>query len=227
MGRRARFGYAAPRGKPGGFGTEWRQEGNPDMAGASKGRVLRLLRTVHSWLGIVIFPWIVAIGATGFYLNHERAILPLIAAADYDESRFERWPGAAPAGREAAVAVAAAVWPGETVSEVLERTYHGRPVFELVMPPGRVIVVKPTGHYFVKTAYTRRTYAPDGTLLHRKVYWDTVLKRLHVRGWLGRGLGTWLADLTSLAMVLFGATGLVLFLTPRLGRMRRALGGRR
>lgn len=196
------------------------------MAGASKGRVLRLLRTVHSWLGIAIFPWIIAIGATGFFLNHERTILPLIAAADYDESQFDRWPGAAPASREAAIAVAAGVWPGEAASEVLERDYHGRPGFEIVMPPGHVIVVRQTGHFFVKTAYIRRTYAPDGTLLHRKVYWDTVFKRFHVRGWLGRGLGTWLADLTSLAMVAFGATGVVLFLMPRLGRVRRALGGR-
>lgn len=197
------------------------------MAGVSRGQVLRVLRMVHSWLGILVLPWIVAIGATGFYLNHERAILPLLASAQYDESQFDQWPGAGQASRESALAVAAKLWPGETPAEVLERDYHGRPSFEVVLRSGRVIVSRPTGHYFVKTGFTRRTYAPDGTLLHTRIYWGAAFKRLHVTGWLGRGPGTWLADLTSLAMVVFGATGVVLFLMPRLGRMRRALGGRR
>jgi len=196
------------------------------MAGASRGQVLRVLRTIHSWLGIFVFPWIVAIGATGFYLNHERAILPLFETAQYDESQFALWPGAVPATRDSAMAVAAAVWPGETPTEVLERDYHGHPSFEIVLPSGRVIVTQPTGHYFVKTGFTRRTYAPDGTLLHSKIYWASVFKRLHVTGWLGRGLGTWLADLTSLAMVVFGLSGAVLWALPRLGRARRALRGR-
>ncbi len=196
------------------------------MSGLTRGQVLRVLRTLHSWLGVLVLPWIVAIGATGFYLNHERAILPLFASADFDESRFGQWPGAAPATRDSALAVAARVWPGETPSKVLEQDYHGHPAYEIILPSGRVIVTKPTGHYFVKTRWSRRTYAPDGTLLHRKIYWGAVFKRLHVAGWLGRGAGTWLADLTSLAMVVFGLTGAVLWGLPRLGRLRRGLGGR-
>ena len=40
----------------------------------SKAQVLRGLRTVHTWLGVLVVPWIIIIGATGFYLNHSKGI---------------------------------------------------------------------------------------------------------------------------------------------------------
>ena len=49
-------------------------------------RVLRSLRLVHSWLGVLVLPWIVLFGLTGFYLNHERAVLSLLPDGAYDES---------------------------------------------------------------------------------------------------------------------------------------------
>ena len=71
----------------------------------------------------------------------------------------------------------------------------------------------------IKTDYRRRTYAPDGTVLETKTYWEGILKRLHVRGWLTSTFGTWLADITAAAMVVFGLTGIVLFLVPRVRRV--------
>lgn len=192
----------------------------------SKGRVLRLFRTIHGWLGIFIFPWVIVIGATGFYLNHPKAILPALAAPEYDETRFDEWPVATPVSRETARTVALSVWPDEAIAEVTETVYHGRPSFEFKKVSGRVIVTRPTGHYFVKTNYTRRTYAPDGELLHSKIYWGAVFKGLHRAGWLGRSLGTWLADLTSLAMVIFGCTGVIVWWVPRSRRILRSIAGR-
>ena len=32
----------------------------------------RTLRTVHRWLGVMILPWVIAIGFTGLYLNHSK-----------------------------------------------------------------------------------------------------------------------------------------------------------
>ena len=75
-----------------------------------------------------------------------------------------------------------------------------------------------TGHYWVKTDFTRLTHAPDGTLLERKIYWEGIFKRLHVRGWLSGTFGTWIADITAAALVMFGLSGIVLFLVPRLRR---------
>ena len=39
---------------------------------------LRFCRTIHSWLGAIVMPWVLIIGATGLYLNHERFVLNLI-----------------------------------------------------------------------------------------------------------------------------------------------------
>ncbi|MBL9048118.1 MAG: hypothetical protein JNK34_12550, partial [Tabrizicola sp.] len=31
----------------------------------------RLVRTLHSWLGLLILPWVILAGFTGLYMNHE------------------------------------------------------------------------------------------------------------------------------------------------------------
>ncbi len=35
---------------------------------SSKGEFLRMLRIVHEWLGILVVPWVLIMGLTGFYL---------------------------------------------------------------------------------------------------------------------------------------------------------------
>lgn len=198
------------------------------MAGSvrPRGRVVRLLRTVHGWIGIFVFPWIIVIGATGFYLNHPQTILSVLEGPKYAESRFDEWPVTEPVTEASARAVALGVWPDEPIEKVAQKDYHDRPSFEFRKDSGRIIVTRPTGHYFVKTRYSRRTYAPDGALLHSKTYWGAIFKGLHRAGWLGRSLGTWLADLTSLAMVVFGMTGVVVWWAPRSRRWLRAIRGR-
>jgi uncharacterized iron-regulated membrane protein len=188
--------------------------------------VLRLLRTIHGWIGVFVFPWIVIIGATGFFLNHAKPILAVLDGPKYEESRFDDWPVTGPVTRQTARAIATAIWPDEPIEKVSEKDYHGRPSFEFRKHSGRIIVTRPTGHYFVKTRYTRRTYSPDGELLHSKTYWGVIFKGLHRAGWLGRSLGTWLADITSLAMVVFGMTGAVLWWLPRSRRVWRAISRR-
>ncbi len=192
--------------------------------GITRGQVLRWLRTLHGWLGIFIFPWIIILGLTGFYLNHWQAVLHVLDGPPYDESRFDAWPVSAPVTLESARKVALGVWPDEPILRERKVRYHKRHGFEFKKASGSIIVVKPTGHYFVKTAFRRRTYAPDGTLLHTKIYWGPLFSRLHRTGWINWSLGTWLADIASLAMVAFGFSGALLWLLPRLGRRRRARG---
>ncbi|HMS96042.1 MAG TPA: hypothetical protein PKA03_12645, partial [Tabrizicola sp.] len=47
-----------------------------------------------------------------------------------------------------------------------------------------------------------------------------ILTSLHERGWVGSALGTWLADITAGALMVFGLSGLYLFFAPRLRRMK-------
>lgn len=189
----------------------------------SKGRVLRTFRSVHGWLGVLVLPWVIVIGATGFYLNHSKLILKTFFKSEFSESRFDEERPLDPITRQTAIALAAAVWPERAVAEVTEKDYHGRPSYLVKKRGGTVVLSIPTGHYYLKTRYLRRTFSPQGELLHTKVYWGRMFKDLHTTGWFGRSLGTWLADAVSLAMVVFGVTGTLMWWVPRAKRFRRAL----
>ncbi len=193
------------------------------MNQAVRAKTLKLLRTSHAWLAIFVFPWILMIGLTGFYLNHSKAVLGLIEPAAYDESLFNEWPNRIEATRESALALAESIWPGEEVTKFASKAYHKRPSYIMDLPSGQVIVSRPTGHYFVKHGFMRETYAPDGTMLHSKRYWGSMFKRLHTRGWLSSRFGTWLADITSLSLVVFAISGMFLWWMPRAKKIGRAL----
>jgi hypothetical protein len=179
---------------------------------------MRLLKTVHGWLGVFVLPWVIIIGLTGLYLNHERLVMGMLEGEGYDEAQFDAWPDPQPMTVAAAQALAEALYPGLTATLDGDKTYHGREAAIFNLGETQVIVALTTGHYWVKTDVRRVTHAPDGTVLETKTYWGPIFKRLHVRGWLTSTFGTWLADVTAAAMVIFGLTGIVLFLVPRVRR---------
>jgi hypothetical protein len=179
---------------------------------------MRLLKTLHGWLGVIVLPWVILIGLTGLFLNHERLVMGWLEGEGFDEAEFDRWPGAQRLDIAAAQALAEAVLPGQTLTPAKETRYHGREAAVFEAGGTEVIVALQSGHYWVKTDLTRVTHAPDGTVLETRTYWEGIFKRLHEQGWLTRSFGTWLADITAAAMVLFGLSGIVLFLVPRLRR---------
>lgn len=179
---------------------------------------MRLLKTLHGWLGVIVLPWVIVIGFTGLFLNHENLFIDVLAPEGYDEAQFDAWPGAKPETVEEARALAARLYPREDLTLDGDKTYHGREAAIFDAAGTQVIVALKTGHYWIKTDFTRTTHAPDGQLLDRKIYWEAIFKRLHVRGWLSRTFGTWFADITATAMIVFGLSGIVLFLVPRLRR---------
>ena len=181
---------------------------------------MRLLKTVHGWLGFFVLPWVLIIGLTGLYLNHEDLVLGLLPADTYDETAFDAFPTPRPMDAAGARALGERLFPGADFTKAGDTRYHGRDAAILDFPEGQVIVALKTGHYWVKTGFQRLTYDPDGQLLETKTYWGSIFKRLHVRGWLSNRLGTWAADITAAAMVVFGVSGIVLFLSPRLRRLR-------
>lgn len=179
---------------------------------------MRLLKTIHGWLGVIVLPWVIVIGLTGLFLNHEAAVLRVLDGAGYDEAQFDAWPGARPVTVAEAQALARSVLPEATFTRDPDQAYHGREAAIFDTVGTQVIVAVKTGHYWVKTDFRRVTHAPDGSVLEAKTYWGAIFKRLHVRGWLTAAFGTWLADITAAAMVVFGLSGIVLFLLPRLRR---------
>ncbi len=192
------------------------------MKQATKAKIQKFFRVTHGWSGIIVFPWIFIIGLTGLYLNHKSLVLDWIGSASYDESQFENWPTLDVTLPEALI-IAQQYWPEQDINSLKEDSYHDFESFVFKKDSGRIIVTKTTGHYYVKSNFTRRTFAPDGTQLHRKIYWKAVFKWLHVRGWLGTTFGTWLADITAGAMVFFSLSGLWLFFAPRIKKIKRSV----
>jgi hypothetical protein len=79
-------------------------------------RFLRICRTIHSWLGALVMPWVLIIGFTGFYLNHTQLVLGAIGYTELSESDTA---GAADSAvtQELAQQIAASVWSDELVLE--------------------------------------------------------------------------------------------------------------
>jgi len=178
----------------------------------------RLLRTIHSWLGFVVMPWIIIIGLTGVYLNHSRLFAGLLYGPVYNEAQFDAWPDPRPVDEVAARVLAQSVWPEARFRRSATKLYHKRPAWIFKSGQKQVIVARATGHYWVKTRTKRLTFDPTGRLLHSKIYWGSIFKNLHVNGWINSTFGSWLADLTAGAMVVFGFSGMFLFISPRLRR---------
>lgn len=181
---------------------------------------MRLLKSLHGWLGVFVLPWVIIIGLTGLYLNHEGLVLGALDGAAYDEAQFDAWPDPRPMTSDNARALAEQLVPGADLSVSADKAYHGREAAILEGNSTQVIIALATGHYWIKSDFRRVTHAPDGKVLETKIYWGAIFKRLHVRGWLTSQFGTWAADITAAAMVLFGLSGIVLFVTPRIRRAK-------
>ncbi len=177
----------------------------------------RLLKTLHSWLGVFILPWVIMAGLTGLYMNHEDLVLSVFPDGDVGEGQF--LAGGTAQTEASARALAEAVFGA--LGESTPRTYQGRDGVSFKADDGSDVVVDlETGHLWEVTRYVVTLYAPDGQVLARDQRWGRILSSLHRRGWVGTLLGTWLADITAGALMVFGMTGLVLFASPRVRRWK-------
>ena len=182
--------------------------------------VERSLKSIHSWMGVFILPWVIIIGLTGIYLNHYGTISAWMEVPSYDERQFDSSHLAHEATQAEALAIAQAAWPRENFHLSSQDSYHDRSTWVYRSDRGRVIVDKATGFYWLRTDFRRQTFAPDGTQVHNKYYWGVLFKTLHERGWATNTFGTWLADITGGALAVFGLTGIYLFVAPRLRRRK-------
>jgi|TARA_B110000503_G_scaffold121838_1_gene185819 hypothetical protein len=180
----------------------------------------RLFKTLHGWLGVIILPWIILIGFTGLYLNHFELVNRALTAPSYNEAEFDSSPLARQRELVDAIDLSKTLWPEQDprVAELI--IYHDREAWRILVGPRTLIVDAATGHYWVKTRFRRQTYGPDGAQLHSKIYWGSLFKTFHENGWFNGDFGTWLADITAAAMVLFGLSGVYLFTAPRLRRRK-------
>ena len=177
----------------------------------------RLLRTVHTWLGVLILPWVIMAGLTGLYMNHESLVLSIFPDGDVGASQFG--PGGAAQTEDSARVLAEGLFGA--LGPARFKDYEGRGVVAFKEAEGGSVMVDlATGHVWADDRYVVTLYAPTGEVLASDRRWGRTLLSLHRRGWVGTGLGTWLADITASALMVFGASGLFLFAAPRLRRWK-------
>ncbi|MDA1286274.1 MAG: PepSY domain-containing protein [Proteobacteria bacterium] len=188
---------------------------------------LGLLKTIHGWLGFFVLPWIIMLGLMGFYLNHSKLVLSYLPNQTYDEANFDKWPNPVPITQEVGIQTASQFYGTTSFRLRTTQIYHNRDVW-IFQAENRdeLTIDKATGHYWVKTGYSRYTYDPDGRQLDYKFYWGSIFKTLHTQGWTTSKFGTWLVDIASGAMVYFGLSGFFMFLIPKLRRRGNRSGGK-
>lgn len=187
----------------------------------SKAGFFRNIKTLHSWLGFIILPWIIFYGFTGFYLNHSKMINQFLAKPVFDESQFEIKPENAWLSIPEARGIAEKFWRDETITNSKAVKYHGFIAINFTKPSGSIIVAIQTGHFYKKTRFYRNTYDASGHILDRKFYWSYLFSYFHEVGWINNSFGVWFADVTAMGLIFFGVTGLVLFILPRQRKILR------
>lgn len=180
----------------------------------------RFLKTLHSWMGVVILPWVVIAGLTGLYMNHSRLVLSLLPAADVAADTLDSLAGGVAQTEESARALALASAPDAGLDLTGDDRFRKRAVFTFDGRGVDVMVDRATGYHWVQTRYVTVLRAPDGSRVDTDIRWSRVLSSLHTRGWIGSTLGSWLADITAGALAVFGLSGLYLFAAPRLRRRK-------
>ena len=185
---------------------------------------LKYTRTLHSWFGVIALPWVILFGLTGFYLNHPGIIEKFLPLQSYQENTSDYVKLSKPLSAEDAAEIARRYWSDSKMKSVSRATYHGYDVIEFEREAGAIIVVSDTGHYYGKSRLQNKMFAPDGSLENRKIYWAYVFSVFHRTGWLGWSIGTVLADITAIALIIFGFSGLVLWYLPKHKRFKRRLG---
>jgi hypothetical protein len=119
----------------------------------------RLLRTLHSWLGVFILPWVIIAGLTGLYMNHGQLILSIFPDGDISADQF--LPGGTQQTEESARVLAEGLFG--TLGEARFKKYEGRKVVAFKdAEDGSVLVDMETGHIWTDDRYFVTLYAPTG-----------------------------------------------------------------
>lgn len=164
----------------------------------------RRIKSLHGWLGLMVWPWVLMIALSGLYQNHRDAIDALLPGRPMTAERLALVP-AAPVTRAEA---------GARLGEVEPVTVFGHPGWQVKGASRGIDAL--TGVNWDGGRYLTLWRAADGAVIGWRMDWQRLFLQLHRAGWAGGGLGTWPADLVALALSVFALSGLWLFLAPRL-----------
>lgn len=188
-------------------------------------QVMKTLRIIHSYLGLIALPWVILFGVSGLYLNHPSLITNILPASAYSDNAEQFELLETPLSSEQAADIARAYFQDSPMKSIREIEYHGFDSIEFQREAGTIIVSKDTGHFYTKTNFQNVVHSSDGAVVDRKIYWNYFLGVFHRTGWFGWSIGTILADMTAFALIVFGLSGITLWYLPRHRRFKRKLFG--
>ena len=188
-------------------------------------QVLKVFRTIHSYLGIIALPWVILFGISGLYLNHPNLITNILPASAYSDTSEQFESLETPLTSEQAADIARLYFQNSPMKSIREIEYHGFNSIEFQRESGTIIVSKETGHYYVKNNFQNVLHSADGVVVDRKIYWNYFLGVFHRTGWFGWSIGTILADITAFALITFGISGMTIWYIPRHRRFKRKVFG--
>jgi len=182
-----------------------------------------LSRFLHRMLGIIVLPWILLMGVSGFYLNHPDLIDAYLPNQGAPLTLLDQSANRRAANLTAGRAIALRVFGTSGFKLSNNQAYRERAVWRFTGSDGRQVMVdKSSGFFWIDSGGTVVTYDPDGTEVGRKVDYQVKVRQWHALGWISPRFGSWLADITAISMVLFGLTGIFLLLGGRRGRGQAA-----
>jgi hypothetical protein len=178
----------------------------------------RLLRSLHTWLGVMILPWVIIAGVTGLYMNHSALVLSVFPVGDIKAPVLRA--RALPQTEGSAAEIVKALYPDTRFDDMGGGNQNGRKGFVFAADNFEAMVDQETGYVYVKSRYFMSLYSPAGHRVAIKPSWSKILSRLHQDGWVGGAFGSWPADIVAAALMIFGSSGLYLFTAPRLRRAK-------
>lgn len=183
-------------------------------------RVARWCRSYHKWLGLLLFPWVIIYGVTGFYMNHPALVLSVFPADRLDEKIVEDAVGRF-AQPEQLRAWLLAQSHADNLRAIREEMYHGHNAWIVTLRDEReIILFKNSTQHIEKSVYSRILLAQDSEVLDRRIYWRRILEEFHKRGLVASPWGPLLADVFAAILVMFGISGILTWTLPRLARWR-------
>jgi uncharacterized iron-regulated membrane protein len=194
----------------------------PVKTGWDHNRVLKLLRKLHGWLGVFIFPLVFIAGLTGVYMNHGKIFKPYVEPTEIG-SMADGVGGSHAIAEGQAKELVRQIWGhGVKLKSFERKRLYGFESFVAKRDGeyGQIIVAIPNGRYVIKSAYFKRTFSPEGDMVALKFYWRSILKGLHT-GRIGGDVGRYIMDGVSITLMLFALSGFYLWTVPRWRRRRR------
>lgn len=177
------------------------------------------LRTVHRWMGLLLFPWVIIYGITGLYMNHGDLVLSMFPRDHMQEKLTDDRPGFR--SDIESVKDWLSRQPYAQISTGLkDGNYYGKPAWFITLrDDDEVVAFKNSAQHVFRAPYHRTLYREDGTRLDTRVYWGRILSDFHKRGFVASPFGSLLADAFSIILIAFGASGLAVWGLPKLNRM--------